>query len=183
MKHILLAASILLLAVPASAQVIVVGPGKAQTCFQFAKTGNTGTKNALKSCDEALDDKLMKRDVAATHVNRGVLLMRKGETDRAVADYKVAIDMYPDLAEAHINHGVALFHDGRFDAAVKAYSTALSLDTDKQAAALFNRALAYERMEDYRAAYFDLKSALEIKPDWDLAEEALTRFTVTRKTS
>ena len=187
MKHYLLAASLTLTAGlaanPAFAQTIIMGDGSAQACYQSAKMGDQGSNHAIRTCGDALRDSLTRRDEAATHVNRGVLLMRRGDTDQAIEDYTIAIKMRPELAEAYINQGVALFHQGRDEEALMAYDRAIALKTDQMAEVLYNRALAYERLGDAKAAYYDLKAALELQPEWKQAQETISRFTVTRRNS
>lgn len=183
MKALLLSASLLLIAAPASAQMIVFGDGDAQLCYQSAKMGNPGTMSAIKTCTTALEDTLSSGDEAATHVNRGVLLMRKGAHEKALVDYDVAIDMKPQLAEAYINKGVALFYMSRDAEALSAYNMAVELNTERMAEVLYNRALVHERMGDAKSAYYDLKTAIELKPEWDRARDNLARFTVTRPDS
>lgn len=183
MKTLLLSASLLLIAVPASAQMVVFGDGDAQLCYQSTKMGNPGSMSAIKTCTAALEDTLSSHDEAATHVNRGVLLMRKGDNAKALADYDVAIEMKPELAEAYINKGVALFYMSRDTEALAAYDKAVELKTEKMAEVLYNRALVHERLGDAKSAYYDLKAAIALKPEWDQARDNLARFTVTRKES
>ena len=42
-------------------------------------------------------------------------------------------------------------------------------------------ALAYEGLEDAKSAYLDYQQALTLKPDWQLPQQQLLRFTVTRR--
>ena len=184
MKALILSSALLLIAPVASAQMVVIGSGDAQSCYQSALTGNPGTIGAIKTCTRALNgDELLKKDVAATRVNRGVLLMRKGDYEKAEADYTVALKLYPKLPEAHINYGVALYHQNRLTEAKAAFDTALETGSEKDALAYFNRALVYERMEDAPAAYRDYKAASELMPDWEQPQDAMARFTVTKRTS
>lgn len=184
MKRLSLIALLLLTAPAASAQMVVVGSGAAQSCYQSALEGNPGTSSAIKTCTRALDlDGLQKKDVAATRVNRGVLLMRKGEYERAEADYQVALSLYPDLPEAYINYGVALYHQERLSEAKEAFDTALEIGSDKDALAHFNRALIFERQDNAPAAYRDYRTASELMPEWEQPKDAMARFTVTKQNS
>ena len=45
----------------------------------------------------------------------------------------------------------------------------------------FNRALAYEGMDDEKSAYFDYQKAVELSPDWVAPKTELARFHVERK--
>lgn len=187
MKHfaipLLLSAAALSFALPAQGQVFVQSSGKPFSCFQAVKTGDLGSISAIRTCTEALSDYTVLADVPATRVNRGVLYMRKGKIDKAIEDYRAAIRLQPDLAEAHINLGAAYYYNGDDMAALRAINTALDMGTEKRAEALFNRALVHDRMEDAKAAYYDLKEVLELRPDWEEAQSAIARYTVTRRTT
>ncbi|MEL6687944.1 MAG: tetratricopeptide repeat protein [Pseudomonadota bacterium] len=184
MKATLLSSALLLIAPVAAAQMVVVGEGAAHSCYQSALTGNPGTMGAIKTCTRAIEqDFLAKRDEAATRVNRGVLLTRKGDYEKAEADYDVALKIFPDLPEAHINYGVTLYHQNRLTEAKASFDTALEIGSEKDALALFNRGLIHERQDNAPAAYRDYKAASELMPEWDQPIEAMSRFTVTRRTS
>lgn len=183
MKTALLALLIAACPALAHAQMVVLGEGAPQSCYNSAKVGNMGSLSAIRNCTDALGGLLVPQDEAATYVNRGVLQMRRGDYDKAVMDYQRALKIRPDLPEAYINYGAALFYQGEDAQALEAYNTALSLETDKKADALFNRALVYERMENPKEAYYDLKAALALRPDWEQAQESIKRFTVTRQHS
>ena len=45
--------------------------------------------------------------------------------------------------------------------------------------AYYNRGVAEERLGDVRSAYFDYRTASQLKPDWSLPKIELARFTVT----
>ncbi|MGJ8560864.1 MAG: tetratricopeptide repeat protein [Litorimonas sp.] len=178
MKTALLATTLALCPALAHAQTVVIGQGAAQSCYQSAMMGDMGSRSAIRTCSEAFERGMSSHDKTATYVNRGVLQMRRGDLDKAVADYEKALDRDPKLAEAHINHGVVLYLQGDDAEALEAYNTAIALGTDKMAEALYNRALVYDRMENARGAYYDLKSVLALKPDWEDAKTALGRYTV-----
>ncbi len=167
-------------ALPAQAQVFVAGDGRAQGCFMAAKTGDQGSTSAIRTCTGALDDMITRSDRAATHVNRGVLYMRAGEYERADADLARALELDADLPEAHINRGAVLYYLGEDARALAALDTAIEAGTNKEAIARFNRALVHERMGDAKSAYYDLKRAVELEPDWEQARDSLSRFTVTK---
>jgi tetratricopeptide (TPR) repeat protein len=183
MKTLLLATTLALCPALAHAQMVVLGTGAPQSCYMSAKTGDMGSASAIRNCTDALDRTLIRSDEAATHVNRGVLLMRRGNFEDAIPDYERALELQPELAEAHINFGAALYYQGDDARALDAYNTAIDLGGDNTAEALFNRALVYERLDQPREAYYDLRAALELRPEWDQARESLERFTVMRKDS
>jgi len=108
----------------AQAQLIVYGNGDAAQCYRYASHGNTGSISAIRSCTAAFETYLAPKDVAATHVNRGVLFMRKGDQIRAAEDYEAAIKINPDLAEAYINYAASLIRQEKYDAALTSASAA-----------------------------------------------------------
>lgn len=178
MRKILLATLIAACPAIAHAQMLVVGDGAPQACYMSAMTGDAGSMSAIRTCTDAIESTMVRRDEAATYVNRGVLLMRRGDHEKAIKDYRKAIQLRPELAEAHINHGVALFYQGDNKASLAAYDKAISLGTEKMPLVLYNRALVHERMDNPKAAYYDLQAALELTPNWEQARSALERFTV-----
>jgi len=166
----------------ASAQMLVIGQGAAAKCYQYAKIGNVGSKRAIETCDTAFNDLLSYKNKTATHVNRGILLMRAGEYDAAARDYERALEMKPDMTAAYVNYGANLIQQGRDDEAMTALNTALAdADSPTRPEALYNRAVLHDRAENYKAAYQDLKMALELRPDWPLAETLIARYTVIPK--
>lgn len=178
-------ASILLIATSytATAQVIVNGNGAARDCYMSAKLGNIGTISAIKKCETALSDTLSIKDIVATHTNIGVLLMRKGDYAEAQSHYERAINIKPKTAETYINYGASLIHSGDFQKAISVINTAIDLETEKMPEALFNRAMAYDRLKNYKGAYKDLKQALILKPEWPAAQRAIQNYNVTTRST
>ena len=175
----LLALGMTVFASSAHAQLVVLGESSAAQCYQYALTGNEGTRTALETCTKAFDALISKRNQAATHVNRGLLYMRKGEEDKADADYLAALDIKPDLTQAYVNHGASLIRQDKYDEALEALNKALSFkDSSTRAEALYNRAIAFDYKKNYKAAYLDLKEVLDIRPDWELAINLLSTYEV-----
>ena len=168
----------------ASAQIVVLGSGAAQACYISAKSGSPGSTGAIRRCEEALTGtELSRKDEAATHVNLGVLLMRKGDNAQAQTHYKRAIELRPATPESYINYGASLIYTGEYQAAISVINRAIELGTEKMPEALFNRAMAYDGTQDYRSAYKDLKQALALKPEWPIALKALDNYEVTTRSA
>jgi len=166
------------------AQLIVAGSGPQQICYQKALLDNPGSKAAIKTCTEGLERALSRKDRAATYINRGILYMRKGDYVKARADYEEAIQTHSGLPEAYMNYGAVLIYMDDFDGAIKALNTAIEdLPPTQLHQALFNRAIAYDRQDKFREAYLDLKHALELRPDWDEAKNAISRYAVKSKSA
>ena len=165
----------------ASAQVVVQNGGAARDCYVSTKSGNPGRIGAIKTCQAALSEFLPAKDLAATHVNLGVLLMRKGDYSEAQTHYAKAIKIRPNLSEAHINHAASLIYTADYSAAIASIDKAIDIGTEKMPEALYNRAVAYDRLQNYKGAYKDLKQALILRPDWEPALALLSGYQVTTR--
>lgn len=163
----------------AQAQFIVQGKSQAAQCYDHVISGNNGSRTAIKTCSEAFKDRLSQRDYAGTYVNRGLLYMRKGDHEKAMADYAAALELKPGLTQAYVNQAASLIQQKKLDAALEALNRALEdKESPTRADALYNRAIILDRKEDYKGAYYDLKTALAIRPDWELAQRLISRYDV-----
>lgn len=172
----------LLLSSHGHAQIIVNGNGEARACYQRALKDDQGRKASVQRCENALTQESLNRsDRAATYVNKGILLMRGGEHAKSLASYDKALKLKPALHEAHINRGACLIFLDRTDEAITVLTRSIETSEDHLPDALYNRAIAYERMGEVKAAYLDFKRALELRPGWTPAERALTHFQVVKK--
>lgn len=177
----LLAASALTLAFPAQAAITVLGNSSAAMCYEAAES-RSSAHGAIDYCDQALNEEaLSDHDLVATHVNRGILLMRKNNLDAAIADFDAAIARNPDQAEAWLDKGLTMLKRDDAAAALPLFTTALNKRTRKPALAYFGRAVAHEVQGDVEAAYYDYKRARAADPDWDRPRLELSRFTVMRR--
>jgi len=181
---------------PAAAQsaTTVLGGGMAQACSMAAMTAVRAAEfkrsrmripipaDALIACDRALQtETLTTRDLAATYVNRGVLLMGRTSYAQALSDYERAVRIKPKLAEAHANRGAALVGLSRNQEGIDAITLGLALQTEEPEKSYYNRAIARERLDDLKGAYLDYLKASELKPDWEDPQLQITRFTLTPK--
>ena len=163
------------------AAVTVIGGGLAQACSKAALAGETDFK-FQKVCTEALETEfLVSRDRAGTYINRGVLKLRLGSYNEASRDFDQAVRLKPDMGEAYVNRGAAAIGQRRYADSLPDLNHALELGVQEPAKAYYNRALAYEGLDDMRSAYFDYQKAVELMPDWDAPKTQLVRFTVTQR--
>lgn len=181
---ILATASLLaaLAAGPAGAQTIVSrGVGLSHDCYIYALIGHD-PHGGVDVCNEALKREMLNRkDRAATHDNRGVMLDLLGKADEAEADFTAALELDPALGDAHVNMGSMLIKKRRYDEALASINKGLELGMGFPHIGYYDRAVAEELSGRYREAYYDYKKALELKPDFDKAAERLKDFTVIRK--
>ncbi len=163
----------------ANAQSLVLGDGLARQCYVDAVSGNQGKQRAIARCKAALRNVGMsKLNRASTWVNLGILQMRSGAYEESLVSYDRSLGIAPDSPEALINRGAALIYLGRNNEALDNLNRSIELGTKKLPVALYNRALAYEKLEQFENAYYDLKRALELDPDFVAAQRVLSRYSV-----
>jgi tetratricopeptide (TPR) repeat protein len=167
-------------AAPAQAAVTVLGGGIAHSCYEAVEYSRVTAARALQICDLALEqEQLTRRDRAATITNRGILHMREGRFQKALADYQKSIRLMPELLESKVNLGAALYSLGRYEEALVALNEGVGADSvDAKAVGYYNRALCHERLGDIQTAYEDFRRAVAARPDFELASKQLKRFTV-----
>ncbi|MFN3211543.1 MAG: tetratricopeptide repeat protein [Henriciella sp.] len=179
LKLIVAAAAMALAAETASAQVFVIGKGLGGECYQKTKDRYSSFRASDEICTRALREQAMTRkNRAATYVNRGVLRMREGKYEQALADYADAVELMPNLGAAYLNEGAAHIYRKDFQLAIAPLDHAIALESPDLFAAYYNRAIARENSGDVAGAYYDFQKSLELKPGWELAERQLTRFSV-----
>ncbi len=179
LRTFLFAAGAALAATPAIAAVTVVGNSSARLCYDAAESGAVGAQG-MGYCDKALrEENLSSYDTVATHVNRGILKLRRNDLDDAIADFDRAISMDPQQAEAYLNKGIAVLRQpGGKDEAVRLFDTAIERNTRRPAIAYYGRAVAHELSGRIRQAYFDYRQASAADPKWAEPKAELARFTV-----
>jgi tetratricopeptide (TPR) repeat protein len=181
--HILVGAAALALATggSASAAVTVLGDTSAEQCSKAA-FHELADEASLQLCTDALADGFLgRRDLAGTYINRGVMQMIRRDYAAARADFERAISIDGDLGEAWVNRGAVNIIEKRFKDGISDIDKGLSLGTEEPAKAYYNRAVAYEGIDDEKSAYLDYQQALTLEPNWDLPKRELLRFTVTRR--
>jgi tetratricopeptide (TPR) repeat protein len=182
MKTVLMAAAALgLVFGSARAAVTVLGGGRAQECFLAAKAGKSDSI-ALSACDFALDTEMLApKDRGGTFINRGVMKLTRGDYEAAHADFDAGIAIIPEVGEGWVNRGAMFIGERRYKEALSDIDKALTLGLHEPAKAYYNRALAYEGLDDETSAYLDYQQALVLRPGWDLPQRELLRFSVTRR--
>ena len=181
MKIGLVATCALLLASPTLAAVTVLGGGQAQACFQAAKAGRSDDAS-IALCDMALETELMARsDRGGTYINRGVMKLRRGLLEPAHGDFDAGIALAPKIGEGWVNRGAMFIGEHRYKDGLQDIDRGLTLGIKEPEKAYYNRAIAYEALDDQTAAYLDYQQAATLKPDWAAPREELRRFNVTRR--
>lgn len=188
MKRLILSVSaagagLVLLAAAGSARasVTVIGGGLAEACSKAAIHGASGYRDE-QVCTNALDTELLSpRDRAGTYVNRGIMKLRRMEWDQALKDFNVALKYKRDLGEIYVNRGAVFIAQHKYSDGLADLNKGIELGIEEPEKAYYNRALAYEGLDDVKSAYFDYQKALELAPTWDAPKQQLTRFHVSRR--
>lgn len=166
-------------ATPASASVMVIGSSDARMCYEAADSPIMPQVIDLRRCDSALQtDNLSAYETVATHVNRGILRLRRGQIDQAIADFDRAMQLDPNQPEAYLNKGAARIRQDNPTEAAELFTVALQHNTRRPAVAHYGRAVAYEALGNVREAYADYRAASELAPDWSQPRADLQRFRV-----
>ena len=165
----------------ARAAVTVIGGGQAEACSKAALAGKSALRDE-KVCTDALETELLSaRDRAGTYVNRGVLKLRRKEFASAQWDFNRAIETKPELGEAYVNRGAAYVGSKRYAEGLADINKAIEMGVEEPEKAYFNRALAFEGLDNLKAAYFDFRKAQELAPEWEQPGKELARYTVERR--
>ncbi len=179
-RILVLTASTLLAAPLANAQVTVIGGGIARDCYEAVKFNLLTVSAAEELCTRALElEALNLTNKAATYTNRGVLRMRQGEYDRALADYAASKRLRPKTGATWLNEGAAYIFKKDYNSALTSLDTAIELNSEDLFAAYYNRALAREYTGDVEGAYYDFVKSKELNPEYENTDYQLSRFQVT----
>jgi tetratricopeptide (TPR) repeat protein len=130
------------------------------TCFK--ESGD----EAIAACTRIIQDHgrpAKSREDA--YVNRGVEYGKKGDYDRAIADYTEAIRLDPKDPHAYNDRGNAYRYKGDNDRAIADCTEAIRLDP-KYAHAYYNRGKARHAKGDYDRAIADYTEAIRLDPKY-----------------
>ena len=167
-------------AVFAQAITIIGNSSDARNCSMAADTAakySFVSRDDLESCNRAIDYGHLKRgDLAGTYVNRGIVEAALSRYQDAFSDYHQAMKLKPELPEAYIGRGNIYFLAEKYDLAIADYTRALDLKISRDYIAHLNRGMTYEKIGDYKNAEKDYRQALELHPDWQLAQDKLDRL-------
>ena len=166
---------------PAAAGPVSIGNSPARDCYEAA-IARSNDRNSFYHCNMALDyEALTTQDRAATLVNRGVLYLRGHNYRSAGRDFDAALKADVNNAEAWLNMAIASLQQGGADGALPMIEKSLALNTVRPALAYYSRSIAHERAGNVRAAYNDLRRAVELAPGWSAPAEDLKRYQVRRR--
>ncbi len=108
---------------------------------------------------------------AEAHFNLGLLYLRSGEYQPAIAAFRKVIMLQPQMPDALFNLGFAYAKSGRYDQAVESYSQAAALSPPYQDEILYNLATVLEIQGDWQKALQKLQTAIELNPENERARD------------
>jgi len=169
----------MLMSSSADAQVITLGNGIGKDCYLATLKNLTPEKAHERLCSDALKSPGQNRqNLAANHINRGIIRMRMGNYEAALEDYSAAHRLRPNFGAIYLNQGAAMIGAGNPQEAIAVLQKALELETQDPHSAHYNLGLAYDLTGNVTEAYYAFKKALELRPEWDLPKEELKRYSV-----
>ena len=110
--------------------------------------------------------------LAASHYQRGLQAIQKGELPTAVREFRLAVKYAPKSGPAHNSLGWAFLETGEVDRAAIELRKAIALEP-QFTEAYFNMARALERRNDLDGATQFYQYAIRQRPDWTDAHVAL----------
>jgi tetratricopeptide (TPR) repeat protein len=181
-RSVFLLGSTFLLAGAAGAHSLTVVGGNADAvaCFRAADS-EMARPDALARCDAAIaETSLNRRDLLATHVNRGIVRFRLERFEAAIEDFDAALALQPGQPDAMINKGIVMMAAGaELDGALRLIEAGLGAGPQRPWVGYYGRAVAHELAGRDAQAYRDYRRAAELRPNWRPASQALARFAVT----
>ena len=169
---------LIMLSASADAAISVLGNGPSLTCFQYAEF-SSNPADGIETCTFALEETaLTPHDRAATLVNRGILRSRLADAQGALRDYDDGLRMDPTLGEGYVDRGAAKIVLKNFDDALADINKGIALNANRLEIAYYDRAIIDEAQGNIKDAYADYKKAVELEPNFALANEQLMRFRV-----
>lgn len=120
----------------------------------------------FEPCNAALElQALGRKEVAATHANRGILFAREGRLRAALQDHNRAVKLAPELSATWINRANVYMRAQRFPEALSDLDVAIRIADDRLGIAHYNRALLFQRIGDIESARMDAEKALNLHPE------------------
>ena len=164
----------------AQSMTVIGGGSYARNCYMSSTLAiqlNSASDADIEECNQAiLHGRLTRKDLLATYVNRGILYGAMEDYQKALKDYRTAIDLEPETGEVYVNLGNLYLLSQKYDVAIQQYTTAIELTLTKNHIAHFNRAMAYENNKEFDNAEADYRRAIELSPEWVLPQLRLERL-------
>lgn len=130
----------------------------AQDCAKLAGD------DAIRACDQVIDQDSLSANAYIAYYNRGLRYRVKGDLDRAIADFTLAIEIAPKFAAAYANLcWLRALANRDLPLALADCDVAIRL-APLDPAAISARGYAYYRLNRFDEAITDYDSALKLDP-------------------
>ena len=112
------------------------------------------------------DDVILKSpNKARPYLNRGVAYWDLNYPEKAIADYKKAVNLNPKyFSFAYLNLGIALASIGQWSSAIDNYNKTIEIDTNNSEA-YSSRAISFASMNESEKAIVDFSIAISLNPN------------------
>ena len=118
----------------------------------------------IEACTAILHRGKDKAAWGGAYNNRAGAFMAKGDYDRALADYDMAVQLNPEVAAAWLNRGGLWARRENFDRAIADLTKAIQLDPSLWKS-FNNRSNAWRAKEEYTKAKDDIDQAIRLAPN------------------
>lgn len=148
----------------AAAVTVILNSSPAHECYLEVERDSVNPD--FDACDSAIEIQVLgRKELAATHANRGILYGREGRLRAALADHNRAVKLAPELSATWINRANVYMRAQRFPEAMSDLDTAIRIADDRLGIAHYNRALLFQRIGDIESARSDGEKALALHPE------------------
>ena len=126
--------------------------------------GGGSPDQTISACTTLIDEgRVEKSDLGAAFKNRGNAYADKGQYDKAITDYGLAMALVPTDGEAFNDRGAIYSANGQYDLAILDYDRAIALDSSP-AMVLGNRCFAKAVINRLDDALTDCNESLRLRP-------------------
>jgi lipoprotein NlpI len=146
------------------AVAVVAGPGFVSPAGAADVCGKASGDKAIAACTHVIDNhKASAQARAVAYKLRGNAYSKKGDLDRAIADYGEAIKLDPKLAAAYADRCADYVTKGSSDLAMADCNQAIQIDPNL-ALAYMNRGYLYNLADDLDHSLADDSEAIRLDP-------------------
>ncbi len=118
----------------------------------------------IEACTATIQKTRNKFFLGGAYNNRAGAYMAKGDFDRAMADYDMAVQLNPTVAAAWLNRGTLWLRKENFDRAIADHTRAIELDPSLWKS-FNNRSGDWKAKGEFNRAKDDLDQAIRLAPD------------------
>ena len=103
-------------------------------------------------------------ELSKKHLKKGVSFIKNKELEKAIDEFKKAIELNPSDGASYYNLGICYLRLGRFQEAVKPLETYVTFHPDK-AFAYYNLGYVYTKIGEKDKSLIAYNKALQLNPD------------------